>query len=152
MKEIDYRRDFIRPRAITWYYDTHINDALKEKNITWSSGHYLMHINFKPGCSMKELSEDMDVDRAMTTRTVKMLIEKDLVENRGTKKTYSLYLTKDGESLVQSVRQSIENANRKLFEDFTDEEKEIAIELLSRVREKIKETKRERNECHHNCG
>lgn len=138
MQDIDYRLDFIRSRSLQRFYDSYLAVALEDDELPISVAYTILFIGSHENQSLKQISERMDVDGAHTTRIMKILMDKGLVENRGNRKEYSIALTEKGDMLFARVRNALVEANRYLVADFTEEELEIAVKLMAKAKVRIR--------------
>lgn len=94
------------------------------------------------GVTQERLSEEMFVDSAHTTRALKKLEEDGFIRREPDshdmrKKT--VYVTDKAISIKEDYHGLYKDLNSILLKDFTPEEKEAVIELMSRIRGNIVE-------------
>jgi len=97
----------INPREIKSFVDKKLSSPLAEMGLTPSEGLYLKEIGHMDGISLKVLSEQLGVDKALTTRKVSSLIEKGFVKNTSTGHEYSLCLTEKGEAALSCIEKEL---------------------------------------------
>jgi DNA-binding MarR family transcriptional regulator len=103
-----------------------------------SSGHamYMMVLYENDGITLKELTEEVGMDKANTTRVVKALKLKGYIytdpPTEGTRK-YKVYLTDDGKKAAEIVRASVTKMLDKIFSILTESEREQYIALLKKL-------------------
>jgi len=120
--------------AVTAYIDRRIRPTMAEAGLKKSYGPILMAIKMNPGCSMKDISESIHVDKALVTRTSAELMKKGLIENSnpGTRQ-YSLHITQKGEDAFDKVDSAVSKAWGELLCDLTDDEIESGKRILNKI-------------------
>lgn len=97
---------------------------------------YLLILNENEGISQNEISRELNVDKAMSARTVRKLIELGYIKKRENKediRAYKLFLTDKGRKIIPEIRKVINNWIDILVEGCSEEEKEIGINFLDKV-------------------
>ncbi len=124
----------IGPRAMKYFIERRLTPVAESVGLKPTYGPFLMTVREKEGLSLKTLSEMMIVDKALTTRVTKRLIEGGYLEDRGVNtREYSLYLTSKGREATEKISCAIRNAWKELLCDLTDDE----IECLKAIHAKI---------------
>lgn len=111
-------------------------NVLKKHDITLVSLRYLIIIKKIEGINLQEIAVELNVDKAMVTRTIKKLVDLDLVEKRQDKnnsRSYSLHLTKKGYETVDDIKSIFKDWFSSVTFDFTEEERELYISFIERV-------------------
>lgn len=111
-------------------------NVLKKHDITLVSLRYLIIIKKIEGINLQEIAVELNVDKAMVTRTIKKLVDLDLVEKRQDKnnsRSYSLHLTKKGYETVDDIKSIFKDWFSSVTCDFTEEERELYISFIERV-------------------
>ncbi|MEL6842485.1 MAG: MarR family transcriptional regulator [Bacteroidota bacterium] len=96
----------------------------------------LKQLGEKPGLSQVELANATFKDPAAILRIIQILLRKNLVKRSARpedKRTYEVYLTKEGEALVARLIPLIQGVRAVGVEGFTDEEVEMAKSLMKRI-------------------
>ncbi|MBO4347969.1 MAG: MarR family transcriptional regulator [Candidatus Methanomethylophilaceae archaeon] len=107
---------------------------MTEAGLKKSYGPILMAIKMNPGCSMKDISESIHVDKALVTRTSAELMKKGLIENSNPgARQYSLHITKKGEDAFDKVDSAVSKAWGELLCDLTDDEIESGKRILNKI-------------------
>ena len=126
----------INPREIRQFMDRKVTPYLFKIGLTPSNGPFIAEINDNEGISQSELSYNLNVDKALTTRTVRHLIEKGFVEDRSKEShRYSLYLTEKGKDAAKIVKEAIDSAWESIYDHLTEDE----VTELKRIFDKIGE-------------
>ncbi|MFA5452866.1 MAG: MarR family winged helix-turn-helix transcriptional regulator [Candidatus Methanomethylophilaceae archaeon] len=136
------------PPLFKRYFETVINKKLYGTGISASFIPFLIEIGYTNGISLKDLTERVNIDKSLTTRVVKSLIEKNLAENTSScKREYSVRLTEDGKILRTLAISAIKEFHIVLTEDLTEEETAVMRTVTEKIRKKINDYSRnERNE------
>ena len=101
------------------------------------------------GISLKDLTIMVDVNKSLTTRIVKQLIEKGLVENKsGSAKTYSIYLTDKGKDARELIIDATKKVNRDMVVYLSDDEKKVLKGIMEKIRKKVDEDIRSMRDTH----
>ncbi|MEL6649510.1 MAG: MarR family transcriptional regulator [Bacteroidota bacterium] len=96
----------------------------------------LKQLGEKPGLSQVELANATFKDPAAILRIIQILLRKKLVKRSARpedKRTYEVYLTKEGKALVARLIPLIQGVRAVGVEGFTDEEVEMAKSLMKRI-------------------
>ena len=124
----------IGPRAMKYFIERRLTPVAESVGLKPTYGPFLMTVRENEGLSLKTLSEMMIVDKALTTRVTKRLIEGGYLEDRSVNtREYSLYLTSKGRKATDKISDAIKDAWKELFRDLTDEE----VECLKGIHCKI---------------
>lgn len=138
----------ILPRAIKAHIDIIVRERTADLGISPSCCIMLCCIGKNEGCSLQELSDIMLVDKSLTTRNVKSLIDAKLVVNSNSiRNKYSLSLTKNGTEAKDRIEAIVKEIWEDIFSDFTDEEKETFNRLSKKMADKITQMTDERGGC-----
>ncbi len=89
--------DIFIPHLMKSYMDKKMNSKIGSMGITASQSFFIVSIGKNEGTSMKDLTAERSVDKALTTRAVKQLIETGFVDNISEyPQKYKLVLTERG--------------------------------------------------------
>jgi DNA-binding MarR family transcriptional regulator len=125
---------FVSPQKMKSYWCSQMNRMLKGKDFSSSQMPFILTIGDNEGISMKEVCITTGVDKALTTRVIRSLIEKCLVENRsGSSKPYKLYLTKTGREAYDLSKNVRDQAMEQLLEGLDEKD----MDDMRRITEKI---------------
>ncbi|MFA6710887.1 MAG: MarR family transcriptional regulator [Candidatus Methanomethylophilaceae archaeon] len=131
------------PPLFKRYFETAMNRKLYGTGISASYTPFLIEIGYTDGISLKDLTERVSTDKSLTTRVVKSLIEKNLVENTSCcKRMYSIRLTEDGMKMRTLAISSIKEFYTALMEDLTEEEIAMIKTVIEKIRKKINDEQR----------
>ncbi|MBD7912380.1 MULTISPECIES: MarR family transcriptional regulator [Clostridium] len=139
-------RDLIRlTNNIYRYTQVYLDKKLEKLNITTGSYPYLLVLNKNEGISQNEISRELNVDKAMSARIIKKLIELEYVrkeENEKDIRAYKLFLTKRGREVIPEIHNIIEEWTNMIIQGNEEEQIESSIEFLDKVLENAKEIKK----------
>lgn len=111
-------------------------NILKKHDITLVSLRYLVIIKKIEGINLQDVAAQLNVDKAIVTRTIKKLVDLDLVEKRQDKnnsRSYSLHLTKKGYDTVEDIKSIFKDWFYSVTCDFTEEERALYVSFIERV-------------------
>lgn len=126
----------------------YVDKRLEKFNLTTGSYPYLLVLNKKDGISQNDISRELNVDKSMSTRTVKKLIDLGYVkkqENKKDERAYKIYLTDKGRGIIPEILEIIDLWIDILVEGNREEEIKTSIEFLENVLENGR--KYRRNHC-----
>lgn len=109
------------------------DDFLQPFNLTHFHSHYLLDLYLSGGATMQGMSARLGCDKANTTRVVKDLMSKDLVEKSGGIRKFVLKLTEKGNQIAIKIKNKVENFLQHVFADFSNEEKAMFAHLFNKV-------------------
>lgn len=117
---------------------TYVDKNLEKFNLTTGTYPYLLVLNKKSGISQNEISRELNVDKAMSARTIKKLIMLGYIrkeENKEDVRAYKLYITKEAKDIIPEIINVIEGWTDILVKENSDEKLQISIEFLESVLE-----------------
>lgn len=125
----------------------YFDKKLKDLNLTVGTYPYLLKLNRVQGISQNEISRELNVDKAMSARTIKKLIELQYIrkeENEEDVRAYKLYLTDKGKSVIPKIMAAMYEWIDILVEGSSEEEINISMQFLDRV---LENSKKHRKQC-----
>lgn len=114
----------------------YIDKRLEKFKLSTGMYPYLLILNENEGISQNEISRELSVDKAMSARTIKKLIELGYIEKRENKediRAYRLFLTDKGREVIPEIIKVIHSWIDILVEGCSEEEMEIGISFLDKV-------------------
>jgi len=126
----------------------YVDKRLEKFNLTTGSYPYLLVLNKKDGISQNDISRELNVDKSMSTRTVKKLIDLGYIkkqENKEDVRAYKIYLTDKGKDIIPEILEIIDLWIHILVEGSEEEEIKNSIEFLENALENGR--KYRRNHC-----
>ena len=129
----------INPRAIKNYIEKRVSQTSESMGLKRTHGQFLKTIYDNEGLSLKELSNEMYVDKSLTTRVIKSLIDNGFVINMNNEsREYRLYLTDKGNDAVSKIEKIVNDAWDELLSELTDDEMETLTRIHIKINEKLK--------------
>lgn len=129
----------IDPRAIKNYIEKRVSQTSESMGLKRTHGQFLKTIYDNEGLSLKELSNEMYVDKSLTTRVIKSLIDNGFVINMNNEsREYRLYLTDKGNDAVSKIEKIVNDAWDELLSELTDDEMETLTRIHMKINEKLK--------------
>ena len=129
----------INPRAIKNYIEKRVSQTSESMGLKRTHGQFLKTIYDNEGLSLKELSNEMYVDKSLTTRVIKSLIDNGFVINMNNEsREYRLYLTDKGNDAVSKIEKIVNDAWDELLSELTDDEMETLTCTHIKINEKLK--------------
>ena len=129
----------INPRAIKNYIEKRVSQTSESMGLKRTHGQFLTTIYDNEGLSLKELSKEMYVDKSLTTRVIKSLIDNGFVINMNNEsREYRLYLTDKGNDAVSKIEKIVNDAWDELLSELTDDEMETLTRIHIKINEKLK--------------
>lgn len=111
-------------------------NRLKRHKITLVNLRYLIIIRRAEGINLQDISSILNVDKAIVTRTIKKLVELELVDkmqDKDNSRSYSLYLTAKGMETVDDIKSIFKDWFYSVTVDFRDEERDLYISFIERI-------------------
>ena len=109
------------------------DDLLSPYGLTNFHSNYILNLDRYKNLTMADLTELSGVDKANTTRVVKDLLDKQIVEKQGGERKFILKLTQFGKQIAKKFKQSIQNFMEKVFVAFNNEERNHLCVLLDKL-------------------
>lgn len=116
----------------------YIDKELAKFNLTIGTYPYLLVLNKNEGISQNEISRELNVDKAMSARTVKKLIKLGYIrkeENREDIRSYKLYTTDKAKSIIPEIIEILNDFTNILVQGNDKETIESSMDFLESVLE-----------------
>lgn len=123
---------------------SYTDEAMAKLNLTSGTYPFLLVLYKKEGINQNEISRELNVDKAMSARSIKKLIDLQYIEKKEDEKdsrAYKLYLTEKGGAIVPEIKKEIQQWIKIITKDLSKDEAVLLEELLSRVLGKASENK-----------
>ncbi len=109
-------------------------DMLSKYDLTHFHARYIIQLYYHNEMTMTELTNNIGVDKANTTRVIRDLLRKGLVERASEGiRNYSLKLSVKGREVAEYFKQKMTNFKNKLLNNFSQEEKTTFFALLNKL-------------------
>ena len=122
--------------CIYWQMQSHLEKKLKVYDIGIGEVPILMLLFHKSSANQREITEELHIDKATTSREIKKLIAKGYVKRRRDerdKRSYIISLTKEGRKVVPAVKKVLREWREHLLKGFSKEEKQFILTALERI-------------------
>lgn len=123
---------------------SYTDEAMVKLNLTSGTYPFLLVLYRKEGINQNEISRELNVDKAMSARSIKKLIDLEYIEKKEDEKdsrAYKLYLTEKGRAIVPEIKKEIQQWIKIITKDLSKDEEALLEELLSRVLSRASENK-----------
>lgn len=117
-----------------------LNHELIQHGITSEQWTLLKRLEEQDGISLKELSIRVGKDQANVTRICELLIQRGLVskqQNKEDKRSFLMYLTTEGQSLVELLIPIDEKLQEMALKNISEEELAVFKKVISKINENV---------------
>ncbi|TCL60027.1 DNA-binding MarR family transcriptional regulator [Kineothrix alysoides] len=125
------------------------NEVFKKYSLGSGTYPYLMILYNKEGISQNQISKELAVDKALSARVIKKLIDLDYIRketNTKDSRAYCLYLTDKAKAIIPAMKEELGIWNEIMTQNLTEEEKDNITDILSKVLGNIKKYRLENEE------
>ena len=143
-KSLPYDIDFNLAQYICFFYkefQKYCEEKLKPYNLTNGLYMYLIFIHKKPGSTLNEISRALKLDKALTTRAIKKLIEYGYVEkvvNENDSRSFNIYATEKCDEAMVQMKNLFVEWQKIILKGFSKEETETFQALFKKASSNIK--------------
>lgn len=127
---LDFRSNF---NSVIKYMAKKEDKFLSRFGLTHFHAMYIRNLYICDGMTMTELTENIGVDKANTTRVIKDLIDKQVVTKSEGERKFKLSLTELGKKIASEFKANIDKFMQKVYSNFTMEEKEQIRHLMNKL-------------------
>lgn len=109
------------PRKLRRAFDV----AMKEQGLNRNQWRLLAHVRRQAGLTQIELSRSLEVDPVSVGAAIDALVQRGLVERKvhaGDRRAWKIFPTADAMTLLGSMRETVDDIYRQLFDGFSDSE------------------------------
>jgi len=128
--------------ALSRAINSRADSKYKEFNLQKGQYMFLTRVCEKPGINFIKLSNILKVDKTTTTKAVRKLINLgylDKQQDEKDKREYKLFPTKKALKIYDFIIEEESKQLKIAFKDFSEDEKQIATQLIKRMSENIEE-------------
>ncbi|MFV0343848.1 MAG: MarR family winged helix-turn-helix transcriptional regulator [Anaerocolumna sp.] len=121
---------------LTKYTQFHIDNALKQYNLSTGLYPFLLALDSEEGVNLDCISKKIKVDKAMTTRSVKKLMDLEYIEkctDAKDSRACQLFLTDKARCIIPHIQAEIAIWNKEITSDLSQEEIELFDQLLDKI-------------------
>ncbi len=118
------------------HHSVYLDNKLRELGIGVGQFRFLMQINRHDGLNQEQLSCHLDIDKTTTARALAKLEKEGLIyreKDPDDHRAHLLHITSKGRKVIPELKNILMEGTEILIQDFTGEEKELLISLLSRM-------------------
>ena len=124
-------------RILHWCTDQRMTAALMQVDLTASQGPVLGYIAHRksPPCS-RDIEEEFHLSHPTVSGLLSRLEKKDFIEffpDESDRRCKRIRLLPKGQEFIENIHRTIEETEKQMVQDFTDEEKEQFYAFLSRA-------------------
>lgn len=123
---------------------SYTDEVMVKLNLTSGTYPFLLVLYRKEGINQNEISRELNVDKAMSARSIKKLIDLEYIEKKEDEKdsrAYKLYLTEKGRAIVPEIKKEIQQWIKIITKDLSKDEEALLEEMLSKVLSRASENK-----------
>ncbi len=134
--------------SIYWHTQSYIEKKLDDYSIGIGEIPILMKLSRKGSINQKDLTKELHINKATTSREIKKLIAKGYVKRRRDKKdkrNYIISLTEKGKKVIPIIKKVLKEWRGKLLKGFSRDERKFILNALERVIENAILAKEELN-------
>jgi len=131
MNTKEWNAKFIMYRRTIKHLKDEMNRSLNKQGISLQHATYLLLLANNGSLRIKELNALSDNDAALTTRVIKLLREKKLVEQTSDSiRKYKIFLTDKGKDVVRFIGEVFAKLRHELAETSQDEKQEALLSAI----------------------
>ncbi len=123
------------------YTQAYTNEVLEKYRLGSGTYPFLLSLWVQEGVNQNQISKELNIDKAMSARAIKRLIELGYikkVDDRKDSRAFNLYLTEKARAVVPAVKDELRVWNEMITEGLDEDGKEQVIDLLGRILENAK--------------
>lgn len=117
-----------------------LNETLAQYDLYHSQWSIVYFLKEYGPSTLVEIGSYLNVEKPTVTRTVNRLEKRQLIEQvlSPNKREKRIQLTRAGEEIYKICREEADHFEMQVIGDLTDEEKNIAFKILSKLQEQLK--------------
>lgn len=118
-----------------------LNQRLSKYGMTTGLAPFLLSIETSPGVAMINLSRELFIDKATTTKAVTRLIRGGFIEkvaDPADKRSFKLYITPKGRDICREVQEEASTFREEILEGCSQEDYKTTLKVLDRVFENMR--------------
>ncbi|MGB8451766.1 MAG: MarR family transcriptional regulator [Anaerocolumna sp.] len=121
---------------ISKYNQYHMDEVLKPYNLSSGTYPFLLALWQDEGINLEKISRKVNVDKALSTRTIQKLIELAYLEkltNQQDSRACRLFLTEKGKNVIPIIKKEIDLRIDSITMDLSQEEKVLLDSMLEKI-------------------
>lgn len=118
------------------YTQSYTDEVLGKYNLSSGTYPFLLKLNMNEGISQNQISKILNVDKAMSARAVKRLIELEYIkkeENHEDTRAYRLFLTDKAKAIIPNIIKELNKWIDMITQGLTEEEKGNVVDSLKKI-------------------
>lgn len=140
----------VRPSMIKFvnqlyrYTQSYTDEAFKEFGLTSGMYPFLLALSRNEGINQNQISRELNIDKAMSARVIRKLIDMDYIRKEGDEKdsrAFRLFLTDKSRRIVPEIKKGINHWVDLITEGLNEKAKEELINNLEFMLSNAKEEK-----------
>jgi DNA-binding MarR family transcriptional regulator len=123
------------------YTQSYTDEVLSRFQLSSGTYPFLLKLNINEGISQNEISKELNVDKAMSARSIRRLIELGYVkkeENKEDARAYRLYLTDKARDIIPHIIEELNKWVDTITKGLSRDEKRNLVDLLEKVMDNAK--------------
>lgn len=119
-------------------FNKYAQDAIKDHDFKVADLKYLLVIAENKNIKLKDLSDILNVDKAMVTRTIKRLVKLGYIikeQDEKDTRSYKLSLSEKSKENLMEIRSIFKEWYDKVTIGFTNDEKNMYVKLIKKIYE-----------------
>ncbi|HWT75082.1 MAG TPA: MarR family transcriptional regulator [Mobilitalea sp.] len=123
----------------------YLNEVLGKYNLGSGTYPYLLMLARNEGINQNQISKELDVDKAMSARVIKKMIDIGYIRketDQNDSRAYKLFLTEKARLVIPDIKMELRKWNDLITQNLSEQEKDVILDLLEIV---LKDTKKYRN-------
>lgn len=136
----DRFRGIYNPTKYKLFFTKQMDRRLKDFGLSEGHVFFLMALDDENGRSLKEITDEVDVHKSLTTRMMKNLIENGFaVDTRESGKEYSVVLTDRGKEAKEAVKNALNEVMDILMGNLSEQDADDLYRILQKLQRAIDE-------------
>lgn len=120
--------------------NAYLNNRLKSIGLSYGQALVINAIHINGEIQQDMIVKELEIDKSAVTRILKSLEGKGfIIKNmcQSDHRVYKIILTKKGEEVYPLIHHILENMKKTMLKGITDEEKELLVQLLFKIRDNL---------------
>lgn len=125
-----------RVTRLSKYTQFHMDEVLKQYKLSTGLYPFLLALDSEEGINLECISKKVNVDKAMSTRSVQKLIDLNyIVKHTDAKdsRACQLFLTDKAKEIIPAIKSELVLWNKEITADLSNEEIILFVELLEKI-------------------
>ncbi len=117
---------------------SYANEVLAKYGLGSGTYPFLLTLAIKEGINQNQISRELNIDKAMSARAIKRLIQMGYIKKEGDKddtRAFKLFLTDKARAVIPEVKEELRKWNERITKDLSEAEKNEVLNLLGKILE-----------------